>query len=305
MPCRRLVLLVATACLLWPQEPDFSSNVDVVTVFATVHDRDGLIAKNLKRDDFVLREDGVAQTIRYFSRESDLPLTVGLLVDTSTSQAYVLEPERSASYKFLDQVLREDTDRAFVAHFDIQVEVSQNFTSSRKALAAALAELQVSRRISTLLYDAIRQCSENQMRPMQGRKAFILLSDGVDYRSKNSLETAIEYAQRADAIIYSILFADPLSPKHPVRSAIDAMVRGRGRRVMRRLAAETGGAFFEVSKDHSLEWIYSQIEDGLRNQYNIGYTPVRPPVRGQYRKIRLTTKQPDLVVQTRDGYYSK
>lgn len=301
----RPVLLFATACLMWGQRADFSSIVDLVTVFATVHDRDGVIAKNLKRDDFVLKEDGVEQTIRYFSRESDLPLTVGLLVDTSTSQAYVLEPERSASYKFLDQVLREDTDRAFVAHFDIQVEVSQNFTSSRKALAAALTELQVSRRISTLLYDAIRQCSENQMRPMQGRKAFILLSDGVDYRSRNSLETAIEYAQRADTIIYSILFADPVSPKHPVRSAIDAMVRGRGRRVMRRLAAETGGAFFEVSKDHSLEWIYAQIEAALRNQYNIGYTPLRPRVAGQYRKIRLTTKRPGLVVQARDGYYSK
>ncbi len=154
----------------------------------------------------MLREDGVVQTIRYFSRESDLPLTIGLLVDTSQSQAHVIEPERHASYEFLDQVLREDTDRAFVAHFDLHVEVLQDFTSSRKDLAAALAELHIPKRLSTLLYDAIRQCSETQMRGKQGRKAFILLSDGVDYRSKTSLETAIEYAQRADTIIYSILF---------------------------------------------------------------------------------------------------
>ena len=277
----------------------------MVTLLATVHDAHGLVVKTLGRDDFLLKEDGVPQTIRYFSRESDLPLAIGLLVDTSQSQLHVLEPERLASYTFLDQVLREDKDQAFIAHFDVQVEVLQNFTSSRKRLESALDQLKVPGRLSTLLYDAIRECSENLMKRKDGRKAFILLSDGVDYRSKTSLGTAIEYAQRANTILYAILFADPLRPYRPLRSAVLAMERDHGRKVMRRLAAETGGAYFEVTKDNPIEKIYAEIEDTLRNQYSIGYTPKRAGSGGEYRKIKLTATQPGLTVQTRDGYYSK
>jgi VWFA-related protein len=134
------------------QQPTFSTEVKVVTLLATVHDRDGAIVTNLNREDFVVEEDGVPQTIRYFSRESDLPLTLGLLVDTSRSQIGVLERERRASYGFLDQVLREDKDQAFVAHFDIGVEILQDLTSSRTRLAAALDKLTIPRRASTLLY---------------------------------------------------------------------------------------------------------------------------------------------------------
>lgn len=305
MRISRRNLLLAAGCRAWAQEPKFYAAVDVVTLLATVRDRNGLIVKNLNREDFVLEENGALQTIRYFSRESDLPLTIGLLVDTSQSQKHVLEPERRASYTFLDQVLRPDTDLAFVAHFDVHVEVLQSFTSSRNDLAAALTRLKVPSALSTLLYDAIRECSENLMKRKEGRKAFILLSDGVDYRSKTTLTTAIEYAQRADTIVYSILFTEPLRPYRPIRSAILAANRDRGKKVMRRLAAETGGAFFEVTKDDTIEKIYSRIEDALRNQYSIGYTPEPRGASGQYRKIKLTTKRPDLVVQTRDGYYSK
>lgn len=116
---------------------------------------------------------------------------------------------------------------------------------------------------------------------------------------------AIEYAQRADTIIYSILFAEPLRPYRPLRSTILARSRERGKRVMRRLAAETGGAYFEVTEDNPIERIYSRIEDALRNQYSIGYTPSRPGITGEYRKITLTTKQPGLVVSARYGYYWK
>ena len=309
MPTRvgisRRSLLLAAAWPMWPQDARFSADVHVVTLFATVRDADGLIVKNLNQDDFVLREDGLPQTIRYFSRESDLPLTIGLLVDTSQSQDHVLEPERKASYTFLDRVLREGSDTAFVAHFDTHVEVLQGFTSSRKDLQQALGQLAVPRAPSTLLYDAIKNCSENLMRKKQGRKAFILLSDGVDYRSKTNLQTAIEYAQRADTIIYSILFAEPLKPYRPLRSAILAKSRDRGRRVMHRLAAETGGAYFEVTPNQPIETIYAQIEDVLRNHYCLGYTPERLPERHKYHVIKLTTKQSGLTVQTRDGYYSR
>src|ERR1035441_5134603 len=294
MRISRLILLAAFAGPLWAQEAKFSTGVDLVTLLATVRDARGLLAKNLSRDDFVLQEDGVPQTIRYFSRESDLPLTIGLLVDTSQSHLHVLEPERRGSYAFLDQVIREDQDQAFVAHFDVHVEVLQGFTSSRKDLASALGRLRVPNALSTLLYDAIRDCSENPMRKQKGRKAFILLSDGADFRSKTSLGTAIEYAQRADTIIYSILFAEPLRPYRPLRSMVLAVSRDRGRKVMRRLAAETGGAFFEVTKDDPIEKIYAQIEETLRNQYSLAYAPKRKGVSGQYHKIKLTAKRPGL-----------
>lgn len=299
------VLVALIACPIWAQEAKFSTGVDVVTLLANVRDAQGLIIKDLNVEDFLLLDDGVSQTIRYFSRESELPLTIGLLVDTSQSQVHVLEPERRANYVFLDQVLREGKDQAFVAHFDTRVEVVQSFTSSRKELRSALDRLEVPSRLSTLLYDAIRDCSERLMKTKPGRKAFILLSDGVDFRSKNSLSTAIEYAQRADTIVYSILFAEALRPYRPLRSAVLAVSREHGRNVMRRLAAETGGAFFEVSKDHSIEKIYAAIEETLRNQYRLGYTPEPAGAGGKYHKIKLTAKRPGSVVKTRDGYYSR
>jgi VWFA-related protein len=138
-------------------------------------------------------------------------------VDTSQSQAHVLEPERQVSFTFLDRLLRENTDQAFIARFDVRVEVTQGFTSSRKGLGAALTQLRVPKNLSTLLYDAIRECWERLMKQKKGRKALILLRNGVDYGSKASLGTANEYAQRADTIIYSIFFAEPLPPYRPLR----------------------------------------------------------------------------------------
>jgi VWFA-related protein len=282
------------------QEPTFSTDVKVVTLLATVHDRDGAIVTNLNRDDFLVEEEGVAQTIRYFSRESDLPLAIGLLVDTSLSQRRVLERERRASRTFLDQVLREDGDRAFVAHFDIRVEVLQDLTSSRAKLGSALDELRIPRRGSTLLYRAVRECAERQMRRQTGRKAFVILSDGFDANSHTTIGTAIEYAQRADTIVYSILFRrnEPLKYYPPM-----LLYNARGERAMQRLARETGGAYFEVSAGNPIEKIYTSIEEQLRSQYSIGYTPQRKDAEGIYRAIRVTTTRSDLVVQTRAGYF--
>ncbi len=302
---RGAFLLLCSAAFLLAQDSTFSAGIDVVTLLATVRDSSGRIAKDLTRDDFVLLDDGLPQTIRYFSRESDLPLTIGLLVDTSQSQAGVMQPERKASFVFLDQVLRENHDLAFVAHFDTRVEVLQDFTSSRQQLAAAIDRLAVPGRIATLLYEAIRKTSEQMMRPRQGRKAFVLLSDGVSFNDQATIGTAIEYAQRADTIIYSILFADRPKFYRPGRAAILAVTRQHGRNVMQRLAGETGGAYFEISAANTLDRSYAQIEDALRNQYSIGFTPQPAGRSGEYHKIVLTTKRPGLVVQTRDGYYAR
>ncbi len=147
---RRSFLAGAAFSALARQETTFSTDVKVVSLLATVHDRDGRVVKDLNREDFVLQEDGKAQTIRYFSRESGLPLTLGLLVDTSRSQLGVLDQERSASYTFLSQVLREKIDQACVVSFDNKVRVLQGMTSSREDLAAALSRLRIPGIIATL-----------------------------------------------------------------------------------------------------------------------------------------------------------
>jgi VWFA-related protein len=300
------VLVVVLGAKVGAQQgPTISSRVNVVTLFATVHDADGKLVKNLTRNDFVLLEDGTPQKIDYFAQESDLPLTIGLLVDTSRSQTGVLEKERSASYTFLDQVLREGEDRAFVVHFDIEVETLQDPTSSRSDLESALGRLKIPERDSTLVFSAIKDSSEDLMRPLMGRKAFILLSDGVEFKEPTAITTAIEYAQRADTIIYPIRFSDPVPFSHPVVGAILAIASEHGKQGLHRMANETGGAYFEVTASESIEDIYSQIEEALRNQYSIGYTPTRAQSDGKYHKLKLTTKDRLLRVSTRAGYYAK
>jgi VWFA-related protein len=302
---RLLAGCLALTCCVSAQEVRFSTDVKVVTLFASVRDRDGHIVTDLTKDDFGLTEDGNRQTIRYFSQESDLPLIIGLLVDTSRSMQTVFEPERLASNRFLEQVLREDRDHAFVMHFDIRVGVLQELTSSRQQLAAALDQLKIPRLISTKLYDAIQQGSEDIMRAQTGRKAFILLSDGMDFGSHTTLGTAIEYAQRADTMIYSVLFEHPWGRGGRRANRHVRPNQQRGRKVMERLARETGGGFFAVSEENTIDKIYSLIEDELRHQYSIGYTSDRPDSAQKYRKITLTTKRKDLTVRTRDGYYPK
>jgi VWFA-related protein len=205
-------------------------DVKVVTLPVTVRDKHGKIVRDLTKDDFTLQEDGRPQTIRYFSQEANLPLTLGLLVDTSRSQTNVLDAERNASRGFLDQMLVQEKDKAFLIHFDREVELLQDLTSSREKLQAALELLKTPsdrdrsndpndsgdsrsgsgshRGGGTQLYDAVFLASNELMKKQQGRKALVVLSDGVDRGSKTSLESAIESAQRADTVVYSIYFAD-------------------------------------------------------------------------------------------------
>jgi len=361
-----LCLLLSVVCLLlpsWAQQPSaqaqppgqqptpapskISVSVKVVNVLASVRNKHGEIVRNLTKDDFELEEDGRPQTISYFSRESDLPLTLGLLVDTSGSQRRVLDQERDASSTFLDQVLRVDKDKAFLIHFDHEVELLQDLTSSREKLQKALALIQTpqlhragqegggdsgnspgsspdsGRRGGgwgggTLLYDAVYLASNELMGKQQGRKALIVLSDGVDRGSKETLASAVAAAQRANTLVYSILFAD----EHPYGGGFGGRGMGGmgrrgggpgrypqqerpdGKKVLDQISKQTGGRLFEVSKKLPIEQIYSQIQDDLRNEYNLGYTPDRTDATAGYHKIHLTTKQKDLIVQARDGYYS-
>ena len=352
------VLLLAGAPLRSQQQgPTISVNVKMVTMFATVRDKHGALVRNLTKDDFVLQQDGHPQTITYFAPDSDLPLTLGLLVDTSGSQRRLLDQERDASHAFIDHLLREDKDKAFVIHFDREVELLQDLTSSRQKLEASLDQLgrpQFSQTGSggspgsdpgnggsggggggggrgshggyggggTLLYDAVFLASDEMMKKQQGRKAIVVLTDGVDRGSKETLRDAIESAQRADTLVYSILFADKDAygngggyggghmggmggggmgggghRRQPQESRPD------GKKILQQLSKETGGRFFEVTKKESIDQIYAEIDEELRNQYALGYTPDKADADVGYHKIDLTSKQKDAVVQTREGFY--
>jgi len=329
------------------QEPKIAVEVKTVNVIATVRDKHGKIIPDLNQDAFALSEDGRPQNINYFARESDLPLRLGLLVDTSLSQRRVLDQERSASYSFLDNLLREKKDLAFVVNFDFDIVLLQDFTDARPKLQAALQSLETPQLSSrargaggpsggsggdpgsgggsgrnggrrgggTHLYDAVFLASDELMGKQQGRKALIILSDGVDHGSQETLAYAIETAQRSDTIIYAILYADEEGfGNHPNFGMGPGGHGGRGgryppqqehvdgKKILEEISKKTGGRLFKVSKKETVEKIYAQIEEELRNQYRLGYTPDKGAETG-YHKIQLTTYNKDLVVQTRDGYY--
>src|SRR5579863_1801247 len=345
MLSRRNFLYLAGAfpTLARPQDPKYSTSVNVVSVLATVRDKQGKIVHDLAQDEFTIQEDGRPQSIRYFSQQSDLPLTLGLLVDTSLSQRRVLDQEKSASYSFFDHILREDKDKAFLIHFDREVELLQDLTASREKLRAGLEQLDTPSFSNasaggggggsgrghghggggTLLYDSIYLASNELMKKQQGRKALIILTDGVDHGSKESLNTAIASAQRADTAVYSILFADEDAYGNGGRGGYGGhggcggggMGRGGGgrypqqehpdgKKILERISKETGGQLFEVKKKLPIEQIYAEIEEELRNQYSLAYTPDRPGDDATYHLIHVTVNQKDLVVQAREGYYS-
>ena len=340
------------------QTPPIAVNVKVVNVLATVRDKHGKIVPNLTKADFTLEEDTHPVTIRYFAIENNLPLTLGLLVDTSRSQQRVLDQERTASKTFLDQVLREK-DTAFLIHFDKEVELLQDLTSSRPKLEAAIESLQTAaptqeenspdssggsgggwpgggrnggggghrheHHAGTQLYDAIYLASNELMQKQQGRKALIVLSDGVDRGSKESLESAIESAQRADTVVYAVLFKDDEeSGNHGGGFGFPGMGgpgmgggrrgggqrppeqqedRPDGKKALARISKETGGRIFEVSKKQPIDQIYSSIQEELRNQYSLGFTPEKSDTAG-YHKLVLKANRKDTTVQARDGFYS-
>jgi VWFA-related protein len=345
-----LLLLAGAPLRSQQQGPTISVNVKMVTMFATVRDKHGALIRKLTKDDFALQQDGHPQTITYFAADSDLPLTLGLLVDTSMSQRRLLDQERDASHAFIDHLLREDKDKAFVIHFDREVELLQDLTSSRQKLEASLDQLgrpQLSQAGSggssgsdpdngggtggrgshggyggggTLLYDAVFLASDELMKKQQGRKAIVVLTDGVDRGSKETLRDAIETAQRADTLVYSILFADKEGygngggyggghmggggmggggghRRYPQESRPD------GKKILQQLSKETGGRFFEVTKKETIDQIYAEIDEELRNQYALGYTPDKADADAGYHKIELSVKQKDAAVQTREGFY--
>ena len=305
-----LLLLAATA--VRSQEtppPTFSSDVKVVNVLATVRDKHGQIVNDLTKDDFKLAQDGHPQNIHYFAKDTNLPLILGLLVDTSLSERRMIDQERTASYGFLNDLMRPEKDKAFVIHFDWEIELLQDLTTSHQKLEVALGQSslicrkfdllatdasQAAARGSggggghqrsgggTKLYDAVFLASDELMRKQDGRKAIVLLTDGMDEGSKVSLDRAIETAQRSNTMVYSILYADPAFEHQGYGGGYPGgmgrhggmggggMGRGPGgggyprqmehpdgKKVLQRMSKETGGRFFEVSKKEPIDKIYT------------------------------------------------
>jgi VWFA-related protein len=331
--------------------PKFSVDVEVVNAFVTVRDKKGAIVKDLMREDFTLSEDGRSQTIQYFSRESNLPLTIGLVVDTTPSESNMLEEERSASRIFLNSMLRPEKDTAFLIQYSNEIELLQDVTSSREKLEKALNLLErhslernnrgrgrsmpqrpSSRRsennpYATVLADAVYLASDEIMELQEGRKALIILGDGDHVGDR--MEEAITAAQKSDTMIYAIRIYDkdfesggggPGGPgRFPPAGGPGGKIpggggggpfpgggreRSDGKENLQTLSRRTGGAYFEVSKKETLEKIYSQIEEELRSQYSLGYTP-EANARSGYRRIEVGIKRKDMIVHGRDGYYPK
>lgn len=300
---RRSFLFFAGTALA-QEQAIFRTDVKVVNVLATVRTKKGDYIRDLTKDDFTILEDGRPQAISYFGKQSDLPLEIGLLIDTSMSQKRLLNAERGACGKFIDQVMRPQ-DKFFLLSFDMRVQTRIGLTSSRRELQEALSYVDTPSRkelesnpltTGTVFYDSILTASDEILKNEQGRKAVIVLTDGVDFGSNFTLANAIESAERADVLVYSILFVD---------SGFYSGGGPDGRSSLMKLSHETGGGYFQVTKKISIEQIFDQIQDELRSQYSLGYVSDKPVRISEFRKIDVVTSRKDLVVQARKRYYAK
>jgi len=332
-----------------------------VVLPVTVRNYKGELVANVKIRDFTLTEDGRPQTIKSFTRESNLPFRLGLLVDTSRGVLGAMDSERKAAGKFVDLMLPEKSkagsdsakDEAFLIHFDREVELLRDFTTSRVKLHRELDEMGPTRapesggesdgggqehgpshgRGGTQLYDAIFLASDELMKAQNGRKALIVFSDGVDRDSKETLNDAVDAADRAGVTVYAIYFRGeeergqngfpgqgggrqypgggggyPRGGDYPSggggRHGGQSEPGVDGKKILEKIAQRTGGRFFEAKKKDNLDEIYSQIAEELRGQYLLTYTPDVVDKEGGFHKIALKANKDDLTVVTREGYYA-
>ncbi len=285
-------------------------DVNLVNIFCSVRDKSGRYITDLTKDNFELLEDKKPQDIRYFSQVKDLPLTIGLLVDVSKSQENLIEVEREAAYEFFRDVLRKK-DMAFLISFGADTELLQDLTNSPALLRAGLKEMRLNAGAQpvftpgtfpsqgdpkgTLLYEGVYLAANDELSHEVGRKVMIVISDGVDQGSRIEESEAIRAAQKADAIIYSILYYDP-------RYQMGFGSNGAG--VLRKMSEDTGGRMFEVSRKHPLKDAFDQIQEEMRSQYLIGYSSSNPAKDGSFHEIEIKTKPEKLKVQARKGYYA-
>jgi VWFA-related protein len=287
--------------------------VNLVNILFNIRDKKGGLVGNLNKDDFKVFEDGKEQQVKYFNRETDLPLTIGLLIDVSASQMNLIEIEKNAAYQFFGTVLRKQ-DLAFLISFGEDAELLQDYTNSAKLLRAGLNGLQVSSGVGgigpgpvptigqprgTVLYDAVYLASADQLKGQVGRKVLVLITDGEDEGSRYKIQQAIEAAQKADAIIYGFWYVD-----RRFYMSRGMVFGGSSDSSLRQMSEDTGGHVFHIDNKLTLQEAFTQLQEDMRSQYAIGYTPTNPEKDGTFRKIEIKTGNKDWKVQARKGYYA-
>ena len=295
----------------------FKINVNLVDVFFTVKDKAGNLVPHLTRDDCTVSEDKEPQKLKSFVAETNQPLTLGILLDTSGSQYQVLPLEQDVGSQFLARVLRQK-DEAFLLSFDVNVDLLQDFTNSPRLLSRAMNKAEINTAggngaagipgagggtipvhgtpKGTLLYDAVYLASNEKLNQESGRKAMILLTDGEDQGSRNKIGEAISAAQKSNAIVYVILIAD---------RGFYGGFGYFGFSAMKKMTEETGGRLIDVGNNgKKLEAAFQQIEDELRTQYVASYTPSNAKLDGGFRHLSVECRGDGLKVQVRKGYYA-
>ncbi len=301
------------------QMPTIKVDVNLVNVlFSVKAKKGGALIPNLEKSDFNVFEDGKEQKIQNFTRETDLPITLGLLIDVSLSQENLVDIERQAATAFFENVIRPK-DEGFVISFGKDIQLLQDMTGSKRQLSASMNDLRpdaepamMGRNVpintgpvpqgppkGTLLYDAVYLASNEKLTGEVGRKALILITDGDDEGSTYDRRAAIQAAQKADAIIFSIYYVDRAFYARGGYS-----FGGSGEGELRKMSEETGGQVFTVNGKHPLTEVFKDIQDELRNQYSISYSPTNAVRDGSFRHIEIKVDKPDDRVQARNGYYA-
>jgi VWFA-related protein len=290
-----------------PADAVIKVEVDAVQMFLSVRDKRNAYVRDLVKDNFEIFEDGKKQEINYFAKESDLPLTIGLLIDVSKSQEALIEVERRAASAFFEKVLRKK-DMAFLISFGAEAELLQDYTNSPAMLRKGLEDLRLSVPVGgihpgpvptskvrgTILYDAVFLAADDKLKREVGRKVIVVITDGVDTGSRVSLKEAIASAHKSDAIVYSIYYADPRYGAFYGASDSD----------LKKMAEETGGRVFHAGRRNDLDSIFAQIQEEMRSQFVLGYSPTNAEKDGTFRKIEVRTGNKDHKVLHRRGYYA-
>jgi VWFA-related protein len=314
-PFALLLLSCAACCLIVAAQdaPTIKVDVDIVNILFNVRSKSHGLVGNLEKGDFTLYEDGKQQEIKYFTREADLPLTIGLLIDVSASQGNLIGIEQNAASQFFGSVMRKK-DLAFLISFGAEAELLQDYTGSPRLLKEGLEGLKVNSSTGglhpgpvptvyqprgTILYDAVYLAAADQLKGQVGRKVLILITDGEDQGSRYKIQQAIEAAQKADAIIYGFYYVD-----RQFYSRGGFTFGGVSDGSLRRMAEETGGRVYSVDRKNSLQDVFQQLQEEMRSQYAIGYTPTNPTKDGTFRKIEIKTQNKEWKVQARKGYYA-
>lgn len=298
---RKIVSALAGAPLLMAQDPVIRVDVQLVNVTFSVRNKQGALIGNLTKEDFTILEDGKPQAISRFHRDTDLPLTIGLLIDISGSMYNVIETGRRAAGEFFHKVLREK-DLAFVITFGSELELMQDLTASKRALEKSLSEVRGQRPMrvmtqgpipttsrGTRLFDAVYLAADEKLKNETGRKLIVLLTDGDDQGSVYKPAEALKQAHLSDAVIYSFFYYEPMY--------------GSNEGALKRLSGDTGGRVFDVARRGGLGQAFDQLQEEMRSQYTIAYTPASGKMDGAFRKVEIKPKDGNMKVQARRGYY--